>query len=88
MPDRISPARPNVRTQGPIAFCKQVDHALDDLRCGRVTAMSAVYDPTGIGRVSVTTIDGQNVDLEMLGDDEPTGETEPGSPAAKRRKRK
>jgi hypothetical protein len=46
-----------------MAFDKQVRAALDDLMAGRVTAMSCVYDPTGIGRVSVTTVDGVNVDL-------------------------
>ena len=77
-------SRPVAKTSGPVAFCKQVEAALDDIRCGRVAAMSAMYDPSGIGRVSVTTIDGQNVELAFdMSDvsDDPkstTIDTEPG----------
>lgn len=54
------------RTRGPVAFCAELQRALDGLNSGRVNGMSAHYDPTGIGRVSVTTVDGQDVDIDDL----------------------
>lgn len=54
------------RTRGPVAFCAELQRALDGLNCGRVNGMSAHYEPTGIGRVSVTTVDGQEVDDDDL----------------------
>jgi len=81
--------QPVKRTSGPVAFCKQVTAALDDLMCGRVAAISAVYDPTGIGRVSVTTIDGQSVELafdlsDVAAEGDATPSTAPGKPGARR----
>jgi hypothetical protein len=74
-------SQPVAKTRGPVAFCKQVEAALDDIRCGRVAAMSAMYDPSGIGRVSVTTIDGMTVDLAFDSSDlenSTTADTAPG----------
>lgn len=78
-----SMTRPVAKTSGPVAFCKQVEAALDDIRCGRVAAMSAMYDPSGIGRVSVTTIDGRDVELafdltDASGPNSTTIDTAPG----------
>ncbi len=51
------------RTEGPAAYLEALRHAADMLERGAVLAMSAVYDPTGVGRVSVTTSDGHDPGL-------------------------
>jgi hypothetical protein len=55
------------RTTTPENFIVECERAIDGLRAGRAVGMSAHIDPsTGLGRVNVTTADGQDVEDEDL----------------------
>ncbi len=71
------------RTEGPAAYLEALRYAADMLERGAVLAMSAVYDPTGVGRVSVTTADGNEpgvpeFDTSDSDADSATAPTQPG----------
>lgn len=66
-----------VHVRGPEAFARVLQVALDLLAEGKASGISAHYDPTGIGRVAVSTIDGQDVPLPGL----PAAEEETTTPA-------
>jgi hypothetical protein len=70
-----------VRVAGPEAFSRALRVVLELLDEGKASGVSAVYDPTGIGRVAVTTVDGKDVPLPGVPEDEET--TPPETPQAK-----
>lgn len=74
-----------VRVAGPEAFVRALHVALELLAEGKASGISALYDPTGIGRVAVSTIDGADVDLPGLPADESETTTPPETPLAKSR---
>ncbi len=51
------------RTEGPLAFLEALQHVVGMMERGDIASLSAMYDPTGLGRISVTTVDGVEVDL-------------------------
>ncbi len=58
-----------IRTSDAAGFIELLTLVIDMLRRGKIAGVNAHFEPTGIGRVGVTTVDGIDVELPGVVED-------------------